>query len=79
MSGQETIGSAERSCNKEAMLDQFNTISDGTYRDILFSNFTKERVMGEMDEFLANDMMVRCGGGSGITRLIRSMKQENLM
>ena len=42
--GVETIGSAERSCNVQEMRDQFYKISEGGYANILFSNFTKERV-----------------------------------
>ena len=49
--GVETIGSAERSSNKEEMRDQFYKISDGGYANILFINFTKERVEKELTNF----------------------------
>ena len=34
------------------MKKQFHTISDGGYADILYSKFSKERVEGELDEFV---------------------------
>lgn len=77
--GVETIGSAERSCSKEEMRDQFYKISDGGYANILFSNFTKERVEGELEEFLKFDFFERCGGGIGVTRMIRALKLSNLL
>ena len=77
--GIETIGSAERSTDKDDMRKQFETISDGMYSNILYSNFTKERVQAELDEFLSYDFMPRYGGGIGITRLIRAMKLSNLL
>ena len=42
--GHETIGSAERSTDKDVMRNMFHTISDGGYADILYSKFSKERV-----------------------------------
>ena len=77
--GMETIGSAERSCDKNEMRRQFYTISDGRYANILFSNFTKDRVERELDEFLNFNFFQRCGGGIGLTRLIRAMNLSNLL
>lgn len=77
--GMETIGSAERSCNKEEMRDVFNTISGGEYAELLFSQFGKERVSKELDEFLSRDFFQRSGGGIGMTRMIRAMKMSNLL
>ncbi len=77
--GMETIGSAERSTNVDEMRQQFYTISDGAYAKILFSNFTKERVEAELDEFLKFNFFQRCGGGIGVTRMIRAMKLSNLI
>jgi aspartyl/asparaginyl-tRNA synthetase len=77
--GMETIGSAERSTNKEEMRKQFYSISEGAYANILFSNFTKERVERELDEFLKFNFIQRCGGGIGVTRMIRAMKLSNLL
>ena len=79
MSGQETIGSAERSCNKEEMRNLFNNISEGQYAQKLFDLFGEERVKMELDEFLDLDFFPRWGGGIGVTRLINSMKKEGLM
>jgi len=77
--GMETIGSAERSCDPEEMKKQFNAISDGEYADLLFSTFTKKRVQSELDNFLEFDFIKRCGGGIGLTRLIRAMKLSSLI
>jgi aspartyl/asparaginyl-tRNA synthetase len=77
--GIETIGSAQRSCNKEAMRHTFNTISGGGYADMLYSNFSKERVQTEMNDFLSKEFFPRFGGGIGMTRMIRAMKLSNLI
>lgn len=77
--GQETFGSASRSCNKEEMRRLFETISDGNYANLLYSQFTKERVDKEMDDYLSFDFMPRYGGGIGFTRLLRAMKLAGLM
>ena len=77
--GIETIGSAQRSCDKEAMRKQFNEISNGEYANTLFAQFSKERVMGEMNEFMSKEFFPRYGGGIGMTRMIRAMKLSNLI
>ncbi len=77
--GMETIGSAERSTSVDEMRDQFYKISEGGYAKILFSNFTKERVEEELEEFLKYDFFQRSGGGIGMTRMIRAMKLSNLL
>jgi aspartyl/asparaginyl-tRNA synthetase len=77
--GMETIGSAERSCDPAEMRRQFYTISDGMYAKRLFAEFTKERVEKELEEFLAKPFFQRCGGGIGVTRLIRAMKLSGLL
>ena len=79
LSGQETIGSAERETSKEEMLTRFQTIMDGGYRDKLVELFGEERTMAEMDDYLNFNFFERCGGGIGMTRLIRSMKAEGLI
>jgi hypothetical protein len=61
------------------MRRQFHTISDENYANILYSNFIKKRVEKELDEFLSFDFFQRCGGGIGLTRLIRAMKLSNLI
>lgn len=71
--GIETIGSAERSCNPQQMRESFYTISDGMYAEILFSQFTRERVERELSAFLSLPFFPRCGGGIGMTRLIRAL------
>jgi aspartyl/asparaginyl-tRNA synthetase len=70
--GQETIGSAERSCDTEEMRKMFYEISDGGYAGKLFELFGKERVEKELEEFLSFDFFPRFGGGIGLTRLARA-------
>ena len=78
ISGQETIGSAERSDDPKEMRDQFMSISDGMYADLLFEKFGQERVEKELDDFLSLDMIPRVGGGIGITRLLHAMNDYSL-
>lgn len=79
MHGVETIGSAQRSTDKEEMRRQFMTISDGGYANTLFSQFTRERVLKELDDFLEFDFFPRSGGGIGVTRMIRAMKLSGIL
>ena len=79
LSGQETIGSAERETNTEIMLDRFKTIMGGAYKDKMYELFGEERTMAEMEEFCKFNFIKRSGGGIGVTRLIRSMKLEGIM
>lgn len=79
--GQETIGSAERSCDPEDMKHNFYTIEGGKYSEKLFELFGKDRVEKELEEFLSFDFFPRFGGGIGMTRLARAyelMKQEQV-
>ncbi|MBL4818051.1 MAG: transposase [Deltaproteobacteria bacterium] len=77
--GQETIGSAERSCNIDEMRHHFNTVSEGEYSATLFRVFGKERVMAELDEYLSLPMILRFGGGIGVTRMVRAMREARLI
>ena len=79
LSGQETFGSAERETNKQVMRERFNTIMDGKYKDKIYELFSKERTEAEMEDYLKFDFFERCGGGIGVTRLIRSMRMEGLL
>ena len=79
LSGQETIGSAEREDSKEEMLKRFKTIMEGAYSDKLYELFGQERTDAEMEDYLKFDFFERCGGGIGVTRLIRSMKMEKIL
>jgi aspartyl/asparaginyl-tRNA synthetase len=79
--GQETIGSAERSCDVDTMKEMFYTIENGGYANKLFELFGKERVEAELEQFLSFDFFPRFGGGIGMTRMARAyelMKQEQL-
>ena len=73
ISGQETIGSAERSSDPNEMIKMFHEISDGMYADLLYKLFGKERVDRELDDFLSLDFIPRVGGGIGITRLLHGL------
>lgn len=77
--GMETIGSAERSTDAQAMRTSFHTISGGLYADMLFTRFGKERVVEELESFLSFNFFERCGGGIGMNRLIRAIKLSGLM
>ena len=70
--GQETIGSAERSCDVEKMREMFYTIEDGKYAEKLFELFGKERVEKELEDFLSLEFFPRFGAGIGLTRLARA-------
>ena len=72
--GMETIGSAERSTDPDEMNHLFHTISNGMYADILYAQFGKDRVEKELDDFLSFKFFERCGGGIGLTRMIRALK-----
>ena len=73
LGGMETIGSAERSTDKDQMRDTFHSISEGGYAALLYRKFGKERVEKELEEFLDFDFFPRSGGGIGITRLISAL------
>ena len=71
--GMETIGSAERSTDKDQRRDTFNTISDGQYAELLYKLFGKERVEKELEKFLQFDFFPRSGGGIGMQRLMTAL------
>jgi aspartyl/asparaginyl-tRNA synthetase len=79
MSGQETIGSAERSCNVDEMRHDFYRNSGGMYAKTLFNHFGKQRVEDELHKYFEHKFYQRSGYGMGMTRLIRSMKMEGLL
>lgn len=70
--GQETIGSAERSCDVEMMRTMFYAIEEGGYANKLFELFGQERVEAELEQFLSFDFFPRFGGGIGMTRMARA-------
>lgn len=74
LGGMETIGSAERSTDKDQMKETFYTISNGEYAQLLFDLFGKSRVENELNEFLQFDFMPRVGGGIGVTRMISALE-----
>jgi len=77
--GMETIGSAERETDPDIMRSRFHSISNGMYADLLFAHFGRERVLKELEDFLALPMVPRFGGGMGITRLIRALKLKGTL
>jgi aspartyl/asparaginyl-tRNA synthetase len=78
INGNETIGSAERSCDVDEMRKQFQTISDGGYAGLLYEKFGRERVDRELDEFLSMKFFPRFGGGIGITRMMGAVREAGL-
>jgi aspartyl/asparaginyl-tRNA synthetase len=77
--GQETIGSAERSCDANAMYENFLNISDGQYANLLYKQFTEDRVLKELDDYLNLDFFPRFGAGIGVNRMARAMKLEGII
>ena len=77
--GQETIGSAERSCDANEMYENFLSISDGQYSNLLYKQFTEKRVLKELDDYLALDFFPRFGAGIGVNRMARAMKLEGII
>ena len=73
LGGMETIGSAERSTDKEQMRNTFHTISNGQYAELLYKLFGKERVEKELEEFLSFEFFPRSGGGIGMQRLMSAL------
>ncbi len=76
--GMETIGSAERETDTELMREQFFTIKDGAYSQLLFTKFGKDRVLKELEEYFSLSMIPRFGAGIGLTRLARALELSNL-
>jgi aspartyl/asparaginyl-tRNA synthetase len=76
LGGMETVGSAERSTDKEQMRETFHTITNGEYSQLLFKLFGKDRVVKELEKFLAFDFFPRVGGGIGLTRLISALDKD---
>ena len=60
------------------MRERFFTIEQGEYANLLFTKFGKERVMAELDAYLALPMIPRFGGGIGLTRLARALELSGL-
>ena len=79
LGGMETIGSAERSTDKEQMRNTFHTISDGQYAELLYKLFGKERVEKELEEFLEFDFFPRSGGGIGVQRLMKALDKKGIL
>lgn len=70
--GMETIGSAERSSDRDEMKRRFATISDGEYAALLYEKFGEDRVKKELKEFFELEFFPRFGGGIGMTRMMRA-------
>ncbi|MBK8444688.1 MAG: transposase [Sphingobacteriales bacterium] len=77
--GMETIGSAERSCDIEAMYKAFQTIENGKYAQKVYDLFGEDRVKRELEDFFTLNFIPRCGGGIGFGRLLQAMKLSNLL
>ena len=79
LGGMETIGSAERSTDVDQMRETFHTITEGAYSSLLFDLFSKDRVQGELEEFLQHDFFPRVGGGIGMTRMIAALDKLQMV
>ena len=79
LGGMETIGSAERSTDIDQMRETFHTITEGAYSSLLFDLFSKDRVQGELEEFLQHDFFPRVGGGIGMTRMIAALEKLEVL
>mgnify|MGYP001322015047 CR=1 FL=1 len=79
LNGMETIGSAERSCDKYTMRRTFSTISDRKYSQLLYALFGQERVEKELEEFLDFDFFPRSGGGIGVQRMMNALLNANVI
>ncbi|HSW76863.1 MAG TPA: amino acid--tRNA ligase-related protein [Candidatus Saccharimonadales bacterium] len=79
LTGFETIGSAQRSCDPEEMRQSFRTISDGQYAQLLYDQFGHERVDKELEDYLSLKFTTRSGAGMGQNRMITAMKKLNLL
>jgi aspartyl/asparaginyl-tRNA synthetase len=79
MAGQETIGSAERSCDVTVMRKSFYEIMQGEYCKALFERFGQDRVERELDQFFSLPFIPRSGAGIGVTRMIRACKAAKLI
>lgn len=77
--GRETIGSAERAVDVDQMWEDFHNIKDGRYKELLFEEFGKDRVMKELEEYLEHDFIERCGGGIGVTRLQQGLIDAGIL
>ena len=63
----------------QEMKEQFYTISNGEYANLLFGLFGKDRVELELFKFLSHDFVPRYGGGIGVTRMVNAMIKEGVM
>jgi len=77
--GMKTMSTAERSSDKASIRDRFFTYLGGTYAQHLFERFGQDRVVSELDDYLALPMFPRCGGSIGITRLEHALKKAYLL
>jgi aspartyl/asparaginyl-tRNA synthetase len=79
LNGMETIGSAEREVDGNAMWQRFHEQTDGQYAHALYTFFGQDRVERELTAYLALPMFPRFGGGIGVSRLVTVMEQLRLL
>lgn len=77
--GFESAGTAVRSCNVSEMRDQIVLQDKGNYIRTMYQFFGNQRVEEEIEEYLDYKFIPRCGGGLGMSRIIRGMKIEGLL
>jgi aspartyl/asparaginyl-tRNA synthetase len=77
--GFESAGTAVRSCNIEEMKENIKVQDSGEYLKTMYRYFGQDRVDAEIDEYTDYNFIPRCGGGLGMSRIIRGMKIEGLL
>lgn len=77
--GFESAGTAVRSCNTEEMKKQITKQDSGEYIKAMYKHFGKDRVDKEINEYLDYKFIPRCGGGLGMSRIIRGLKLEGII
>lgn len=77
--GFESAGTAVRSCNVDEMKKNIHLQDSGNYIQAMYNHFGKERVDDEINEYTDYKFVPRCGGGLGMSRIIRGMKIEGLL
>lgn len=77
--GFESAGTAVRSCNPAEMKINIHLQDSGDYIKAMYKHFGEDRVDAEIDEYTDYKFIPRCGGGLGMSRIIRGMKLEGLL
>lgn len=77
--GFESAGTAVRSCDPIEMKKNIKLQDSGNYLNTMYDLFGKDRVDNEIDEYTDYKFVPRCGGGLGMSRIIRGLKLEGIL